>query len=122
LRNTDIRPCGVLRVRREKLTFPILRTFFEDSTALIESGVRELIIDLSDVVYIDSASLGCLMDICRNMSYHNGVVKLIGLQERVRTFATMAGLTRHVETPDNKESYLKNLDPLTVVCEKGFQR
>jgi len=62
------------------------------------------------------------MDICRSMSDHNGVVKLIGLQERVRTFATVAGLTRHIEVPDNKESYLKNLDPFTVVCRKGIQR
>jgi anti-anti-sigma factor len=100
MHNSDIQSCGVLRVRKEKLTFPSLRTFYESSSALIESGVRELIIDLSDVTYIDSASLGCLMDVCRTMSNANGVVKLIGLQERVQALATLAGMTPHMEGPE----------------------
>ena len=102
MHNKHIRSCGVLRVKKEKLTFPFLRGFYESSSALIESGVRKLIIDLSDVTYIDTASLGCLMDVCRTMSSVNGEVKLIGLQERVRALATLAGMTRHMEEPEKR--------------------
>jgi anti-anti-sigma factor len=117
----DIQVCGILRVERRDLTYPFLWTFYESSSALIESGVRELVIDLSDVTYVDSASLGCLMDICRIMSDVNGVVKLIGLQEPVRAIITLVGLTRHIEVP-NKGSCPKNLDPFTLAQKKGIRR
>jgi anti-anti-sigma factor len=100
LRDRNIQSYGVLRVRKEKLTFPFLRTFYDSSSAFIESGVRELVIDLSDVHTIDSASLGCLMDVCRIMSEVNGEVKLVGLQERVRAVVTMVGMTRYIEVHD----------------------
>jgi anti-anti-sigma factor len=112
--------CGILKVRREKLTFPFLRTFYESSSALIEAGVRELVIDLADVQYIDSASLGCLMDVCRAISDVNGEVKLVGLREPVRTVVTMVGMKRHIEVKDQgaqltrRRSILSQLHPYSV--------
>ncbi len=74
----------------------MLRTFYASSTALIDSGTRELVINLSEVRSIDSASLGCLMDIAHHMARHKGAVKLVGLQDRVASLATMVGLTRRI--------------------------
>jgi anti-anti-sigma factor len=93
---------------------------YKSASALAESGVRELVIDLSDVTHMDSASLGCLMDICRVMSEHNGVVKLVGLQERVQTLAFMAGLTRFIGVPGEDGIHLENLEPRTAVRKKGI--
>ena len=113
---------SVLRVQETALTCRFLRPFYESASALVDSGVRELVIDLSDVDTIDSASLGCLMDICRTMSRQNGVVKLVGLQERVRVFAIMAGLTRFIGVPVEKGIDLKYLDAFTTIRQKGNQR
>jgi anti-anti-sigma factor len=118
----DGRFAGALRVGRKELTFPFLRPFYESATARIESEVRELVIDLSEVVYIDSASLGCLMDICRRMAGRNGAVTLIGMQERVRAIAVMAGLTRHIGVPTEDRIDLRDVDPVTGICAKPIVR
>ena len=64
--NLEIEAFGeikVIRVKEETLSYPMLNGFFDKAYSLIESGTRDLIINLSEVRYLDSASLGCLMDI-----------------------------------------------------------
>lgn len=120
MNTTPIQSAGFVRVTAKELTSRSLRPFYKSASVLAESGVRELVIDLSDVTYMDSASLGCLMDICRVMSEHNGVVKLVGLQERVQTLALMAGLTRYIGVPGEDGIYLRNLEPFAAVRKKGI--
>ena len=122
MRSSDIQSSSLLRVTRKELTFPFLSSFYENATALIDCGVGELTIDFSDVVYIDSASLGCLMDICRIMSDRNGVVELVGLHERVRAVVTMAGLSRYIGLSGEKGINRKHRDPQTTIREKGIPR
>jgi anti-anti-sigma factor len=88
----------------------------------MKSGVCELVIDLSAVTYMDSASLGCLMDICRVMSTQNGVVKLVGLHERLETLAFVAGLTRFIGVSGDDGIHLRNLAPFAIVREKGTRQ
>jgi anti-anti-sigma factor len=113
---------STLRVQENELTARYLRPFYQSASALVDSGVRELVIDLSDVDYIDSASVGCLMDICKAMADQNGVVKLIGLQERVRMLAVLAGLTRFIGVPVEEGIALQNLEALATLRAKGNQR
>jgi anti-anti-sigma factor len=87
----------VVRVKENKLVYPVLTDFFGKISGLIEGGAQKLIIDLSDVSYIDSASIGCLMDVYRVMSERSGSVKLVGLQERVETMVSLTGLHNLVE-------------------------
>ncbi len=82
----------------------LLRTFYASSTALIDSGTRELVLNLSEVRSIDSASLGCLMDIAHHMAQHQGSVKLVGMQNRVASLATMVGLTRRIAAFADEEA------------------
>ena len=98
----------VVRVKEEKLVFPILSSFFAKVSALIESGDTKLVIDLSEVSYIDSASIGCLMDIYRMMVARSGVVKLVGLQERVETMVSLTGLHNLVEIFREEKSALES--------------
>lgn len=94
---TTVSDVKVVRVKEEKLVFPILSRFFNKISDLIEAGSRKLIIDLSEVSYLDSASIGCLMDIYRMMSERSGAVRLVGLQERVETMVSLTGLHNLVE-------------------------
>jgi anti-anti-sigma factor len=90
----DIR---ILRVREERLVYSMLGSFFGEVSKVIETGARKVVLDLSAVAYIDSASVGCLMDIYRTMAERSGVIRLLGLQERVETMVSMTGLHNFME-------------------------
>jgi anti-sigma B factor antagonist len=98
----------VVRVKEEKLVFPILSAFFAKVSELIEGDAHKLVIDLSAVSYIDSASIGCLMDIYRMVSERSGSVKLVGLQERVETMVSLTGLHNLVEIFREEKSALES--------------
>ena len=98
----------IVRVKEEKLVFPILSRFFNKVSDLIESGSKKLIIDLSEVSYVDSASIGCLMDIYRMVSERSGAVRLVGLQERVETMVSLTGLHNLVEIFREEKSALES--------------
>ena len=91
----------VVRVDEAKLTYPILSSFFAGIQGLVEGGARKVVIDLAKVTYIDSASIGCLMDIHRLLSDKGGAVRLCGLQSRVGTMLSMTGVHKIVDiVPD----------------------
>jgi anti-sigma B factor antagonist len=87
----------IVRVREAKLTYPVLSSFFAEVRQLVEGGTRKLVIDLQEVSYIDSASIGCLMDIHRLLQDKSGAVKLAGLQPRVETMISMTGVHKIIE-------------------------
>ena len=87
----------IVRVREERLVYSMLSSFFAEVSKVIEAGSKNLLIDLSQVSYIDSASVGCLMDIYRSVAEIGGQIKLLGLQERVETMVSMTGLHNFME-------------------------
>lgn len=92
----------IVRVREAKLTYPILASFFAGVRQVIEGGARKVVIDLSPVTYIDSASIGCLMDVHRLLQEKAGALKLAGLQPRVETMISMTGVHKIIEVhPDD---------------------
>jgi anti-sigma B factor antagonist len=99
----------IVRVKEAKLTYPNLSAFFAEVRQLVEEGTRKLLIDLSSVTYIDSASIGCLMDIYRLMQEKGGAVKLSGVQPRVETMISMTGVHKlidlHREEPAALEAF-----------------
>ena len=86
-----------MRVQEAKLTYPVLSAFFAEVRQLVEGGARKLLIDLTAVSYIDSASIGCLMDIHRLLQEKAGAVKLSGLQPRVETMISMTGVNKIID-------------------------
>jgi anti-anti-sigma factor len=87
----------LVRVKEAKLTYPILSSFFTSVQKLVEGGARKLVIDLTPVTYIDSASIGCLMDIHRLLREKEGVMRLSGLQGRVETMLSMTGVHKIID-------------------------
>ena len=87
----------IVRVREAKLTYPVLSTFFAQVRQLVEDGSRQVVIDLAAVSYIDSASIGCLMDIHRLLQEKGGAVRLSGLQPRVETMISMTGVHKIID-------------------------
>ena len=87
----------IVRVQEAKLTYPVLSSFFAEVRGLVESGVSRLVIDLEAVSYIDSASIGCLMDVHRLLQERSGVLRLCGLQPRVETMLSMTGVHKIID-------------------------
>ena len=87
--NGDVR---IVRVGETRLTYPTLSAFFTEVRQLVDGGARKLLIDLSSVSYIDSAAIGCLMDIHRLLMDKGGVLRLAAPQARVETMISMTGV------------------------------
>ena len=76
---------------------------------LVEQGGRQLVLDLGAVSYIDSATIGCLVEIHRLVDGHGGAVKLVALQRRVHTMLSMTGVVRFLEVYDGEAEALASL-------------
>jgi len=96
----------VVRVHEAKLTYPLLSSFFSQVQQKVEGGVRKVVVDLRDVGYLDSASIGCLMDIHRLVQEKGGALRLSGLQQRVETMISMTGVHKIVPLHRDEEEAL----------------
>jgi anti-sigma B factor antagonist len=100
---------SIVRVNETRLLYPLLADFATSITSLISTGERRLLIDLSTVTYVDSATIGCLMDLSRQAIAAGGALKLAGVQKRVETMLTMTGahdvLEVHADEPSAIRSF-----------------
>jgi anti-sigma B factor antagonist len=101
----------IVRVKEPKLTYPNLSAFFAEVRQLVEGGARKVLIDLQPVTYIDSASIGCLMDIYRLMQEKGGQVKVSGVQPRVETMISMTGVHKLIDLHREEEAALGAFAP-----------
>ena len=92
----------VVRVGESRLMYPLLSDFSAAVTALIAAGTKKLIVDLAPVVYVDSATIGCLMDLYRQAAAAGGSLKLAAVQKRVETMLTMTGAHNFIQLFDNE--------------------
>ena len=88
---------SIVRVGETRLMYPILGDFSSTVVGLVTTGRKEILIDLSPVTYVDSATIGCLMDLYRQVHTAGGHLKLSGVQKRVETMLTMTGAQNFLE-------------------------
>ena len=88
---------AVIRVAEARLMYPLLSEFSATISDLITAGHRQLVVDLSPVGYVDSATIGCLMDLYRQAAAAGGTLKLSGVQKRVETMLMMTGAQNFIE-------------------------
>ena len=99
---------SVVRVGETRLMYPILSDFSSAVSALVASGRRDILIDLSPVTYVDSATIGCLMDLYRQVTTAGGHLKLSGVQKRVETMLTMTGAQNFIEIHADEPTAVKS--------------
>ena len=99
---------SIVRVGETRLMYPILGDFSSAVSALIAEGKREILIDLTPVTYVDSATIGCLMDLYRQANAAGGTLKLAGVQKRVETMLTMTGAQNFIEVHPDEPSAVKS--------------
>jgi anti-anti-sigma factor len=99
---------AVVRVGEARLTYSILADFSAAVEQRLADGVNELLVDLSPVTYVDSATIGCFMDLYRQVSTTGGHFKLSGVQKRVETMLTMTGAQNFIEIHPDEATALKS--------------
>ena len=88
---------AVVHVGETRLMYPLLSEFSDAVASLLGAGERRILLDLSSVTYVDSATIGCLMDLYRQVHGAGGRLKLSGVQKRVETMLTMTGAQNFIE-------------------------
>jgi anti-anti-sigma regulatory factor len=85
--------------------YPILAT----SSAINLVGRASRHSHRHDMIYVDSATIGCLMDTYRQVSAAGGHLKLCGVQKRVETMLKLTGshnfIEMHADEPAALESF-----------------
>ena len=66
---------AIVRVGETRLMYPLLADFSGAVMALLTAGDKKVMIDLSKVTYVDSATIGCLMDLYRQTSAAGGELR-----------------------------------------------
>ena len=99
---------SIIRGGETRLMYPLLADFSSAVTALAAGGRREILIDLSPVTYVDSATIGCLMDLYRQVTAGGGHLKLSGVQKRVETMLTMTGAQHFIDIYGDEAAAIKS--------------
>jgi anti-anti-sigma factor len=99
---------AIVRVQESRLMYPLLSEFANTVTSVLTAGEANVLIDLSTVTYVDSATIGCLMDLYRQATAAGGSLKLTGVQKRVETMLTMTGAQNFLEIHADEPSAMKS--------------
>ena len=88
---------SIVRVAEARVMYPMLGDFSGAVAALVAAGRHNIVIDLTPVTYIDSAAIGCLMDLYRQATQAKAILKLAGVQRRVETMLTLVGANQFMD-------------------------
>ena len=99
---------AIVRIGESRLMYPLLSEFSNAVTQLIAAGERKVVVDLSSVGYVDSATIGCLMDLYRQANAAGGTLKLAVVLKRVETMLTMTGAQNFIEVHPDEPSAVKS--------------
>jgi len=99
---------AIVRIGETRLMYPLLADFSGAVMSLVAAGEKQVLIDLSKVTYVDSATIGCLMDLYRQTSAAGGALRLAGVQKRVETMLTMTGAHNFLKMFPDEASALQS--------------
>jgi anti-sigma B factor antagonist len=91
-----------------RLVYPSVSEFATLVTGELAGGARKIVIDLQGVEYLDSAGIGCLMDLYRQATAAGATIKLAALQPRVEPMLTLTGTNRLMEIHQDAASAVKS--------------
>jgi anti-sigma B factor antagonist len=75
---------------------------------LIENKQTNILLNLAEISYVDSAGLGEIIYSMRTLKHENGQLKLLRPSERIRTLLTITQLIKVFEIYEDEEEALKS--------------
>lgn len=85
---------AIISVMEERLDAHNSENLKSEMNRLFEVGIKDIIIDLKEVRFIDSSGLGVLVSGYKNASTRQGSLKLAGLQAQVKSMFELTRLHR----------------------------
>jgi len=83
-------------------------TFRDTVRDLAGKGDKKILLNLSDVTYIDSSGIGELVSGFTTVTNHGGVLKLLGLSKRVKDLLQITKLYTVFEVFDDESSAVRS--------------
>ena len=99
----------VIRVEVARLVYATLDSFVDQVGAHLEDDRPVVILDLSPVNYLDSAAIGCLMDLFRRAAANRGRIALSGVMERVERMLRMTGAHEFIPIYESTDEAVRAL-------------
>lgn len=98
---------GILRLTG-RLDAASVKTLKENVNALVKKEVNSIVVDMSDVDFIDSSGLGSLVSCLRLVNKENGDIRLSSLQDQIRALIELTRLHRVFQIFDDCETAIKS--------------
>jgi len=99
----------VVRITEKRLDTSVASEFKTELLRLIEKeGVVNILIDLRNVEYIDSSGLGSLLFGHRHAKTNMGRLKLVHINQKVKTLIKIANLEQILEGFDDEQQALRS--------------
>jgi anti-anti-sigma factor len=98
----------VIHAGPARLMYPSLSEFSSSVSGELAGGTRKLVIDLGKVEYLDSAAIGCLMDLYRQSTAAGATIKLAAVQRRVETMLTLTGANQFLELHPDADAAIRS--------------
>ena len=108
MKTEQIGGVSIVRVDETRMMYPMLADFADTVSTLVSGGRSQILIDLGRVTYVDSATIGCFMDLYRTISGAGGQLRLSGVQKRVETMLTMTGAQNFIPLFSEESAALKS--------------
>ena len=80
----------------------------ENVGTLVKKHITTIVMDMSDVDFIDSSGLGCLVSCLRLVNKEKGDIKLASLQDQIRSLLELTRLHRVFQIYENRESAINS--------------
>ena len=98
----------LLKFHEERLDAHNSKELKDYLSTLLEDGAKSLILDLSEVRFVDSSGLGALLSGHKNAGLKNGRFALAGVQARVQSMFELTRLTKVFEIYPGVDDALAN--------------
>lgn len=80
----------VIEIPHQRLIYELLEETTREWSGYIQEGYRKFVIDMGKVTFMDSASIGALMDFYRKTKNVGGRIHLAAVQPRIDTLLAIA--------------------------------
>ena len=104
----DVNDVTIMRVKDTRLDSRLSSLYKQEFVAMKDEGIMQLVVDLSEVEFIDSSGLGALLLGRRLFTADDGDLRIIGAHEKVLHMFKIAKLDRVFEFFDNQDAAVKS--------------
>jgi len=107
---SNVNEVKVVHVPFERMVYDMLDQVAREWTGYLTEGYRNFVVDLGRVSFMDSASIGCLMDFYRKTKAAGGRIHLAAVQPRIETLLAIAKAKTLFATYQNVEDAVAGFD------------